>query len=462
MADLQEQIKTARAAGYSDDDIIKHLSNTDQRVKTAIDAGYKPNEIIGHLQSRSQPQMSTVPGMEKLGTLPGVSAIPQTGRQSQIAQNLGVAPIPVTPKIGHPTLDAMADFIGNNVVEPGMNGLQRAGEGIAALTRPGVDAKSAAAHNVIAGVGEAASPYMATTALMNPGLAARAVVRGATGAAIGSTASHIVAPESPGVQDLSGDVGAMIGAGTTRPKPTVSSTEIPNAMLGGPRLPVAPALTEWIPGVGRYIEKYNKGAQMFNNVNAPSVEQVRGTPAPIPVNHPLARLPEEPVPAVEQVHGSLQIPSVAGYPQPQPQAVVTPPAPAVEQVHGSLKLPSTAGYPRPSKPPKVPPVETTSGSASGSVSGGTGSGGIGKVYDWYTEGHGGHQQAIDVALNDHFKGVSPDSITLEQMNAGRKAIGKTEVESTTKRPMTKEQMNARLEQFKSTLKAERAKAQLVR
>lgn len=49
MAVTAQQIKTAKDAGYSDDEIIAHLSS-EPTVKTALKAGYKPAEIIGYFQ----------------------------------------------------------------------------------------------------------------------------------------------------------------------------------------------------------------------------------------------------------------------------------------------------------------------------------------------------------------------------------------------------------------------------
>jgi hypothetical protein len=52
MADRAQQIAQARQAGYSDAQIIEHLSATDPQVKQAVGAGYKPEEIVGHLTAK--------------------------------------------------------------------------------------------------------------------------------------------------------------------------------------------------------------------------------------------------------------------------------------------------------------------------------------------------------------------------------------------------------------------------
>lgn len=258
---------------------------------------------------------ATVPGMEKLGTLPGVPTVPQTGRQAGAARELGAAP-DFNPNAG--------SFIDDYVIEPGMRGIKRAGEGIAAMSRPGADDKFAGAGDVLSGVGEAASPYMAAGALMNPGMAVRAAVRGGVGAGVAGTAAHVIAPDAPGFQSFAGKAGGLVGAGTTKAGASSLETPSSNAMGNGPQMPTVPGIAEWIPGVGSYISKYNKVAKMANGINAPRVEQVRG---------------------------SLQVPSTVGYPKPE--------SALVEQVRGSHSVPSTAGYPQPRV--EVPPVEQVPG-----------------------------------------------------------------------------------------------------
>lgn len=58
MANVQEQITQAKAAGYSDADIAKHLGSMQDfapKIKTAMDAGYKPEDIIAHLSAAAKP-----------------------------------------------------------------------------------------------------------------------------------------------------------------------------------------------------------------------------------------------------------------------------------------------------------------------------------------------------------------------------------------------------------------------
>ena len=51
MTTIQEQIAQAKAAGYDDAAITKHLSGLPEysgKVKTALDAGYQPSDILDH------------------------------------------------------------------------------------------------------------------------------------------------------------------------------------------------------------------------------------------------------------------------------------------------------------------------------------------------------------------------------------------------------------------------------
>lgn len=56
MAITAQQIQAARKAGYSDDEIVSHLSATDPQMKTAVKAGYSAAEIMAHFD---QPQGKT-------------------------------------------------------------------------------------------------------------------------------------------------------------------------------------------------------------------------------------------------------------------------------------------------------------------------------------------------------------------------------------------------------------------
>lgn len=52
MAVTSEQINIARKAGYSDDEIVQHLSTSEPSMKQAISAGYSPSEIMAHFDQK--------------------------------------------------------------------------------------------------------------------------------------------------------------------------------------------------------------------------------------------------------------------------------------------------------------------------------------------------------------------------------------------------------------------------
>ena len=66
MADIQEQIKAAKAAGYSDDEIAQHLSQSPEygtKMKSALSEGYAPTEILTHLTAA--PAAGEIPAARK-------------------------------------------------------------------------------------------------------------------------------------------------------------------------------------------------------------------------------------------------------------------------------------------------------------------------------------------------------------------------------------------------------------
>lgn len=70
MANVQDQIAQAKAAGYSDDDIAKHLSSVPEyadKFKQATQAGYKSSDIISHL-SAPKSLASQIPGNDYVST----------------------------------------------------------------------------------------------------------------------------------------------------------------------------------------------------------------------------------------------------------------------------------------------------------------------------------------------------------------------------------------------------------
>lgn len=111
MANIQDQIAQAKAAGYSDQDIAQHLSNTPDyggKIKTALDAGYKAPEIISFLNSAPEisaedQKQNKINGIVKAtsgnglaGGLTEAAANMISGGIANVAGNLtGLAMIPI-------------------------------------------------------------------------------------------------------------------------------------------------------------------------------------------------------------------------------------------------------------------------------------------------------------------------------------------------------------------------------
>lgn len=65
MAVTAQQIQMARKAGYSDDEIVSHLADTEPQMKTALSAGYSPSEIMAHFDSaKPAPKDSRTPSYD--------------------------------------------------------------------------------------------------------------------------------------------------------------------------------------------------------------------------------------------------------------------------------------------------------------------------------------------------------------------------------------------------------------
>ena len=74
MADIQQKIKDAQAAGYSDDEIAQHLSQTPDygpKIKAAIAENYTPAEIITHLSGAPAVAAPSAPAPAPASEIPG-------------------------------------------------------------------------------------------------------------------------------------------------------------------------------------------------------------------------------------------------------------------------------------------------------------------------------------------------------------------------------------------------------
>lgn len=209
MADIVQQIKEARAAGYKDDEITQYLGSSHPelsgKIQEAIGAGYGPEEILAHLGG------PTIPGMEQLGALPGISktqgfASAKEGKNTRdkidqhIGEELGVLPSRTVATPGY----------GNTMRVGGVN---KALKGATALsTAPDLDTAVGAGSQVFRGVGEAAAPTLGPALLAtNPVGTIAGVATGALGAAAGGKAAGLL-DAGPGMRAGAEDVGGLAGA----------------------------------------------------------------------------------------------------------------------------------------------------------------------------------------------------------------------------------------------------------
>lgn len=92
MANVQDQIAQAKSAGYSDDDIAKHLSAMPEyssKFKQATNAGYKASDIISHLSSPKS-LVDQIPGNESI-----TAPIQKPQEESFLSKLGGVAEAPL-------------------------------------------------------------------------------------------------------------------------------------------------------------------------------------------------------------------------------------------------------------------------------------------------------------------------------------------------------------------------------
>lgn len=120
MADsYADKIKTARDAGYSDDEILFHLGTTDlgDKVKTAQSAGYNPTEILKHLETAQTTTPSPNPT-----DMRGASGSPT---HTQQAMDIGGAALTMGK-------DALEGF-GSGVISTGVGAYNLVRKGVSAV-----------------------------------------------------------------------------------------------------------------------------------------------------------------------------------------------------------------------------------------------------------------------------------------------------------------------------------------
>lgn len=113
MANIQDQITQARAAGYSDDDIAAHLSKTPDygsKMQTALSAGYKPTEILAHLVPE-QPAAPKRSAWDKASAGDVVAGLPATRMIAGIA-----APVVGALQLGADAGDWIAKKLGTEPI----------------------------------------------------------------------------------------------------------------------------------------------------------------------------------------------------------------------------------------------------------------------------------------------------------------------------------------------------------
>lgn len=181
---------------------------------------------------------STIPGMEKLGTLPDM-------------------PSPSVP-------EGLKEPEYNFVTSPTgfiRSGMRRAGEGVSALSRPTMDEKMGAASEIIRGLGESAIPaaigalpYAVMTAPVATGLS---VGGGIAGGAGGEGVGHFFGA-GPGTSAFLSDVGSILGGSTGA---ALGGSIGRRLYLGEPRLPSMPSMVSKMApkeeGVGIHIDPMN-------------------------------------------------------------------------------------------------------------------------------------------------------------------------------------------------------------
>jgi hypothetical protein len=178
---LATQIDEARSHGYSDEDILGHLSKSDTtlapRISEARQNGYNPDEILGAVTKYSPRATTKIPIPEAL----------QQPEDEGLLKRIYLAPARAL------TEDLPA--------------------AIAQFTREGKDAKAGAASKLLRSIATVAAPFTLPEALVAaPAMTALSLGTGALGgAAAEGTARMAGVPE--GTSALIGDAGSAIGGG---------------------------------------------------------------------------------------------------------------------------------------------------------------------------------------------------------------------------------------------------------
>lgn len=222
-----------------------------------------------------------VPGMEKLGPLPGVSA--DSHRPEALTESREAA----TPLMRLGGRGLPVDFRTAAKIQENVN---QAGRGVAGLTG---DHPKAGAADIIEGLGGAVNQAAMPLYPAMAGGAPVATLKGLLGSLAGSKLASVgtgIAGGDEESQRLAGDVGGLAGLGAAAARLGTATPESYNAMSPGRTLPKLYPMLEKVPIAGKFAKVYNFGADLVNGASEPKVVQVPGRPAPIPSDHPLMRV----------------------------------------------------------------------------------------------------------------------------------------------------------------------------
>ena len=331
-----------------------------------------------------------VAGMEQLGVLPGVHAPKPKELFPPDVQYRG--PLGMIPEPAHFWDDP------NGMIRGGWDQLQ---QGVAAMTRPGADAKMGGASQAIRGASSMALPVVAPVAVMNPLKTTAGVTGGwATGKAARYGAEVLGA--GPGAQDLAEDIGGYIGGGAA----------VKGLKGASPRVQ---ATTKAAVKAAATSPTVNEGGVLVNRHLTTLDRLSMGARAGI--NQWLKLSPVE-----QPVGGHFP----TGYEPAPPPVTVQPPGGHFPQGYTPLFPQAGAG---PVQPPGV--IGPVAGGNTGSVPGGLAGGLAGEVGDMVVPGRYSTRNNpsaawnVDKRIAAHLKeqGFKPENITAEAINAAKTKLG---------------------------------------
>lgn len=212
MADLRNQIRQAKQEGYSDEDIVQYLSQTNQQVSAAIQEGYAPSEIVSFL-SQATPKDVSVP-KEAPQVEPGTDL--GIGRQLGLTARAGITGATAIPAIAGDALNQLVRMISGANIPPVSQSIQ------GLMTRAGLPEPETKQERVVQDISAALSGVGGTAAIargLAPSSQAIAPLTErlglqATGAIGGTTAASLGREE--GVGPL-GQLGLAALGGTIAP-----------------------------------------------------------------------------------------------------------------------------------------------------------------------------------------------------------------------------------------------------